>query len=54
MKEVYIEYIDNGRTVKGYFELIKKTDIFVSLKTKSGKNIIEIPRTKILKLKEKL
>jgi hypothetical protein len=52
MKKVYIEYWDNGKLVKGYFELLKKTDVFVSIKT--GKNIIEIPRTEVKKLKEKI
>lgn len=51
-KEVYLEFKDNGKIVKGYFELVKKTDIFVVVKTKN--NIIELPRTSILKLKEKI
>lgn len=51
-KEVYVEFEDDKKIVKGYFELVKKTDIFVVIKT--DKNILEIPRTKILKLKEKI
>lgn len=51
-KKVFVSYDDNGKEVKGYFELIKKTNNFIEIK--SGENSIIIPYHKINKIKEKL
>ena len=51
MKKVYIDYNDEGKNVKGYFDLIEQTANYV--KIKSNENVLTIPYHKINKLKEK-
>jgi sporulation protein YlmC with PRC-barrel domain len=50
---IWVSYLDDdGKTVEGYFPLIKETAY--SIKIQSKKNIITIPFQRINKIKEKL
>lgn len=50
VKIVFVSFRDeNDRIVNGYFELVSESP---RIKIKSGKNIITIPESKLLKMKE--
>jgi hypothetical protein len=50
-KKVFIAYLnDNNETTNGYFEIVEITDSFVKFDT--GINIITIPLSRVLKIKE--
>ena len=49
----FISFIDdNGKQANIYVKLIDNTSFFVQFKTKDG-NIISIPQTRVLKIKQK-
>ena len=51
VKKIYLCYKDDDEEkVKGYFDLIKETDNFIKIKT--GKNVITLPYSRIIKIKE--
>lgn len=53
MRKAYVNYTDEeGKIVKGTFELIEQKDNYV--KIKSNENILTIPYHKLNKLKEKI
>jgi len=52
MKQVFVDYQDEGKNVKGTFELIEQKDNYIRIR--SNENIITIPYHKINKLKEKV
>jgi len=53
MEKAFISYLnDNDEKIEGYFEIVNSNGFI--LKFKSGENIITIPYSRILKIKEKI
>jgi hypothetical protein len=51
--EAFLSYLnDTGETISGYFEIIEINQAYVKIKTKG--NIVTIPMTRVLKIKERL
>jgi len=51
--KAFISYLDdNDEKIEGFFSIVESNEIFI--KFKSGLNLITIPYSRILKIKEKL
>ena len=51
LEKVWISFQDEGREIKGYFDLVEQTDSYVKIQSKE--NIILIPYHRINKIKLK-
>jgi len=53
MEKAFISYLnDDDQKIEGYFEIVSSNGFI--LKFKSGENIITLPYSRILKIKEKI